>query len=336
MSVPNGIDYSLVICTYNPLPSILRRCLDAVAALDTGGMSTEVILVDNNSPLPVAQLDFVQEYRLMMPHLRCYVEKKQGVKYGRMLAIQKAKGKHIVLVDTDNELRADYLQQLQQLQRQYPRVGAWGPGNVFVEFTDGIKGHLKKYARGAFQERHEETIRTSDKLEWQDCYPFGTGLCILTSMMREYLTGAKRGEYTLEGRKGHLLTSGEDTQMIMLCIAKGYHAGVAPQLSLNHLIPAEKANDAYLRRLAFGTALCYEPALLQVLPARASLVKAKMLPPATYCRRSLKKVAKALFTGKEQMYDAIHDIGLQAGVYAAMNQKVPKCVQLLIKNLRLI
>ena len=56
------LDYSIVICTYNPDERLLRRCLKAVHNLDVNDITMEVILVDNNSQVPVETLYYVREY----------------------------------------------------------------------------------------------------------------------------------------------------------------------------------------------------------------------------------------------------------------------------------
>lgn len=326
--------FSLVVCTYNPQERILRRCLAAIALLNRQGIAAEVILVDNNSTPGVQDMECVQHFRPGIPAMRVLHESRPGVKFARMRAIEEAAGDYVVYVDTDNELEANYLQELAQLIKQYPQVGAWGPGVVQVEFLDGVPPHLESCARAAFQERHESEIRMAREQEWQDCYPFGTGLCIRTDVLREYNRLALNGIFTFEGRKGNSLTSGEDTQMILLAIRIGYFAGVAPSLRLKHLIPAGKANWPYMKRLAFGTAVCYEPALLEVFPERETLLQTRLLKKYTFLRRALRRVLKARNKMPAEMLAAIQFVGLQAGVYEALGKPLPAGIQYLIHRLK--
>jgi len=331
-----NIDYSLVICAYNPDYGIFRRCLEAVALLDRTGITTETIVVDNNSQPPLDRSGLIAEYSGAIPGLKIITARQQGVQYARMAAIRASRGYRIVYFDYDNEPDADYLQELKKLNEQYPGVGAWGPGKVTVEFTGPVDPLLQEYARRAFQERHEHSLQTAMEKEWQPCYPFGTGLCSLRSVLEEYVTLAGSGALTLEGRKGKRLSSGEDTQMVLLAIRSGYAAGVAPQLKLQHLVPSARVSIPYLKRLAYGTSVCYETCLLQVFPERRPLLQSRLLTPGRFVRRSLKKWIGAGF-GRAvfKTFDLAAYIGLHEGAYKALGKKAPRPVKWLSNYLEL-
>ena len=331
----NTLDYSIVICAYNPDVRVLTRCLQAVSNLDRDGMCTEVILVDNNSDTPLADQPDINVFEQKIPGLKIIRVIKQGVKYARMAAISESLGKYIVYIDYDNEPSRDYLQELKKLNANYPSVTSWGPGEVVVEFIDGVDKEIENYARIAFQEKHANTIGYDNKEEWQTCYPVGTGLCTNSFILKEYVTEAEQGRFNLPGRKGNHLSSGEDTQMILLSISKGFFAGQSPTLKLRHLISKSRANIPYLRRLAFGTAACYETCLLEVFPARREIIISKQLAPATFTRRSMREFIKAGFgLHTTKTFNLIHWMGLHAGSYYALHQPLPRFVQWLIKFLK--
>ena len=337
MSLPDyDIDYSIVICTYNPDERLLKRCLNAVYNLDTDGITTEVILVDNSSSMPLESLSYVREFLPKIPSMKIILAVQQGVKYARISAIEKAKGKYVVYIDYDNEPESDYLQELNKLNAQYPQVAAWGPGNVTVDFVDGIDSTIEDYARIAFQERHEEAIKFSRVREWQPCYPFGTGLCIYTFLLKEYIALAKQGRFTLSGRKGNQLTSGEDIQMVLLCISKGYFAGVSPTLKLKHIIPGARANYKHLERLAYGTGVCYESCLSQVFPEHRDKLELERISESKFFRRTLKKYVTArLSSDPHKKFDLVKFIGLNAGAYVALGKPVPAFIKRIVKFLKL-
>lgn len=329
------VDYSIIICTYNTDERILKRCLEAVAALDREGLITEVILTDNNSLTPAESLGFVRQSLSKIPNMKCILVPQQGVKYARMEAIEKAKGKYIVYIDADNEPESDYLQQLKKLNTQFEQVGAWGPGNITVQFIDNIDRYLESYARTAFRERHEISLKTAHLMDWQSCYPFGTGLCILSTVLKEYVVLAKQGKFTSEGHKGKIVSGGEDIQMVMLCIKNGYHAGISPALRINHLIPKEKANKEYLKKLTFGAAFCFEPALLQVLPERKNILKEKVISSFVFSGKVAKDLSIAKAGSKTKFFEAIQFIGSQAGVYQALGKPLPGFIKKMISSLNL-
>ena len=332
----NNRGYSLVICAYNPDERILGRCLQALQRLDTSGIETEIILVDNNSSSPVQDLACVQQASATLPGMQVIREEKQGVRYARMAAIAIAQGSYIVYVDYDNELQPDYLQQLKTLNSSYPGVGAWGPGDVRVDFIDGIDPLIEQQARTCFQEKHEQHTAYACIREWQYCYPVGTGLCTRTAILKEYIALAAQGQFTLTGRKKDELSSGEDTQMVLLCISKGLAAGISPLLRLQHLIPANRANRQHLQKLIYGTGICYATCLLEAFPEQEVLLRNKLLPSSKFARKTIKQYYKARWRGDVQrLFALIHFISLNQGIYIALKQDLPPAVRRIIQKLQL-
>jgi len=329
------IDYSIIICTYNPDERLLKRCLHAVQQLDRRSISTEVILVDNNSAAPVANLPFVQACMAQVPAMQILHVQEQGLKYARIAGIEAAAGRYIVYFDDDNEPESDYLQGLRRLHAQYPQVAAWGPGHVWVDFIDGIAPDIADYAHIAFQERHNGNTAFAAIPEWQACYPFGTGLCISTGLLKEYVARIGAGQLTLSGRQGRLLSSGDDTQMVLLCISKGYAAGISPLLKIKHIIPAKRCSYQYLQRLAYGTGVCYETCLLQVFPERRQQLEQRLLPAARFSRRVLKQYLRSRWRADFfKTIALINYISVQAGVYMALDKPVPGPVNKILKHLK--
>ncbi|MEP6951236.1 MAG: glycosyltransferase [Ginsengibacter sp.] len=334
--IQHDIDYSLVICTYNPEERLLQRCLDAVANLDIDGITTEVILVDNNSRLPINSLQYVIRFIKKISLIKTIMVAAQGLKHARIGAIKEARGRHIVFFDSDNEPEKDYLQELKKLNEKFPEVAAIGPGDVSVDFVDGIDKNIEDYARIAFQERHEKAIRFSGLREWQSCYPFGTALCISSFLLKEYANLSRQGRFIMPGRTGNQLTSGDDTQMVLLCISRGYAAGVSPSLKIKHIIPEARANYKYLQRLAYGTGLCYETCLLQVFPEYKDELEKKIISRSKFSRRIIKKYVKVRW-GSDPLaiFDLIQFISLNTGAYIALNKPLPALIKRIIKYLKL-
>jgi len=330
------IDYTMVICTHNPDERLLKRCLHAVYNLDTDGITTEVILVDNNSVVPMESLSMVREYIKKIPSVKTIMVPVQGVNHARIAAIAEARGKYIIYFDYDSEPESSYLQELKKLNAKYPEVAAIGPGDVTIDFIDGVGKSQESYARNAFQERHEEAIKFSSIREWQSCYPLGTGLCIYKFLLKEYVILAKQGKFNMPDGKGKDLSCREDTQMVLLCISKGYFAGVSPDLQIKHIIPETRANDKYLQRLAYGTAVCYETSVLQVFPEHRNKLVHSVISNSKFSRRTLKKFVKArLNPDPHKILELAQFIGLNAGIYLALHKPLPPLVKRIVKYLKL-
>ncbi|WP_212000247.1 glycosyltransferase [Chitinophaga sp. HK235] len=329
------IDYSLVIYTCDPDERILRRCLQAVQQLNRNQLQIEVLLVDNNSTIPLSSLSFIKDFLQHIPNLQLLLVKEQGVGHARIAAIEAARGEHIVYIDYNNEPDSNYLQELTSLYKKYPQVAAWGPGQVQVDFIDGIESNIEHYARLAFQQRKETTVTFSAVPAWQSCYPFGTGLCTKTFLLKEYVQHARKGTFTLPGRKGNQLSSGEGTQMVLLCVRNGYAAGVAPTLKLTHIIPAGRANRHYLQRLIYDTFVCYDTCLMQIFPSHRNLLGTRLLSASRFSRKAIGKLWKARWSSDpHRLFELVQYIATHASVYAALNKPVPLPVSSIIRYLK--
>ncbi len=332
---PQSLDYTIVICTCNPDQRILKRCLLAVASLDRRELRTEVILVDNNSLRPVKDFPMVKEAEMGIPEMKVIFVPEQGVQFARMAAIESARGKHIVYIDYDNEPEADYLQELKKLNTRYTRVAAWGPGQVKVDFIDGIDPSIESYARICFQEKKINEITYDNKPDWQTAYPVGTGLCSFDFVLKDYVAEARKGRFSLPGRKEASTTSGEDTEMILLAVSKGFYAGSSPTLKLNHLISGSRSNIKYIRRLIYGTTSCYHTCLTEVFPEKQSLLPGKVLASSTFSRRALLGFMSCGFGFSPiKTFDLIHWIAMEASPYIAMKKPLPAIVNRILKFLK--
>lgn len=329
------IDFSILICIYNPDIRLLSKCIEAVKALDTTNISSEVILVDNNSNPGLETYPIVQDARKTLPNLVTLIEPKQGISHARVTGIKAARGKHIVVFDGDNDPHGDYLQVLSKLIKQHSSVGAWGPGNVWVNFIDGVEEVLQPKAMELFQERHDNFTVFACLRSWEDCYPFGTGLCIKTEHALSYVNLFDNGHFTLKGREGNRLSSGEDTQMVLSCIVNGDAAGRSPDLKINHVIPANRANFDYMKRLRYGLNIDYDLTIKQVIPEYRVNFGRQLKKSFWHSVKIYRKLIKAVITNNpERIIDLISHCSIRAGAYQAMERPIPAALKRILKMLK--
>lgn len=330
------VEYSIVICSYNPDIRLLERCLKAIQSLAGNTENREVILVDNNSSPKLESLPLVQQISKEITNMSVLVEDKQGIYYARRAGIKKAKGEFIVFFDDDNEVHSDYLHFLGILRSQYNMVGAWGPGNVWVDFIDGISSDIELRAADIFQEKHETFVHYACLRRWVNIYPFGTGLCIKKSHATAYVKMVDEGTLSFRGRKKNLLTSGDDTQLVLCCILNGEAAGTSPDLKINHIIPAQRANFSYLKRLVYSTHLGFDASIKEVIPEHEIYFGRPIKSNWRMSFRFFKKFIKILFTSrKEKHLDFVTDCALLQGAYIANGRETPRFLNFVIKYLNL-
>lgn len=327
------IEYSIVICSYNPDERILRRCLEAIQDMDFYNIDCEIILVDNNSQPKLGSLSYVQNFLTNTPNSRCIVERKQGLTHARIKGVEEASGKYIAFFDDDNEPFKDYLVSLKSLYKDYPTVVAWGPGNIWVDFIDGfdkvVDISTQEYVRvRLFQERHEQFTTYGNARSWEKYCPYGTGLSVKRSYLVDYIRKVKQEEYSAVGRKGNMLTGGEDLQMVLFCLNQTAAVGVSPNLKINHIIPRKRANADYMKKLMLDISISYHKYVDEVLEEyKEKLIGTEPDPIKFAIGAFLKYIRHLLNNNQIKTLESINIIGLNCGHYMAINKPIPKSVK---------
>jgi glycosyltransferase involved in cell wall biosynthesis len=332
------LSFGILICTYNPDEQIFRRTLKSVESLMIPeGILIECVIVDNNSPLPVEQLPYVQAFLEKCPWARVIYEPQQGVGFARVAGMAQMPSSAIIFIDTDNEVAPDYLQVAADFLKHYPHIAAVGPGNVAVEFLDDISDWFDTNFRSVFQEKHLTAIEYACiPATWLDCYPIGTGLVLKKEVFEAYHKAFQQGNLTATGRLGENLASGEDIQMIWQAIKMGYAVGVCPDLRVNHLVPSNRSTLKYVKRLTFGTASAYFPALVECFPQERqkiiSTTPSNLRIIYIICQIVLQKLRK--FDLKMIGIDLAYYLGSMSGHFRAIQQS-NLIVDFMIQRLKL-
>jgi len=144
----NTPDYSIVIPTYRR-PDSLARCLQAIEALQFPRDRFEVVVVDDGSTSPpadvVASLDPALEVRLVTTH-------HAGPATARNTGARLASGRYLVFTDDDCRPREDWLSSIDRWTSSRPGAFAIGghtvnvlTDNVYAAASQGIIDYLYEY-----------------------------------------------------------------------------------------------------------------------------------------------------------------------------------------------
>jgi glycosyltransferase involved in cell wall biosynthesis len=250
MTATHSIAVSAVIPAHNPDPGRLRRTLLGLRAQVFPGRQFEVVLVNNASerfPEPAFFSDCAP------PNFSIVVEKRLGLTAARLAGFAAARGALLVLVDDDNVLAPGYLEAADQIARDFPFLASWS-GNVVLAFEPGAVPPPPAW-RGYLTERTVAKAVWSNDPDHHDSTPWGAGMCI-----RRGLADAYRAHCALEPSRlrldlsGRQLVYGGDTDIAYFGCSLGSGKGVFPQLVVDHLIPPERCERAYLLRAIEGHA----------------------------------------------------------------------------------
>ncbi|MBE0596681.1 MAG: glycosyltransferase family 2 protein [Desulfuromonadales bacterium] len=117
------MDISFVILTWNS-ERYIARCLDSLfASLEGAGLSCEVFIVDNGSR--DASPDMLKAYAEKRPGVitPIFLETNVGTTVSRNMALRRASGNFLCIMDSDVEVGDGVFQGLLEVLRDNPQVG---------------------------------------------------------------------------------------------------------------------------------------------------------------------------------------------------------------------
>ncbi len=268
---------AIAVCTHGPDLALLAKLAAALDRILECSAVAEVLVVDNNSPQPVAASGPLRWLQARHPQVRCVLETRPGIAQARCRAIRETTADLLIGFDDDNEPAADYVALVTDYATRHPEVGVWGPGRIEVIFSQEPDPWIQRH-RACFQERQLPFSISSVPPPLGGPWVTGTGFAVRRQVLEAYRLAVERGELTARSRTGASLQSGEDPQIVWQALRLGLAQGFIPDLRCGHLIPPARANLAYIRRLEFGAASSYVPALAECFPSvAASLPSARPL-----------------------------------------------------------
>ena len=267
LGAPMSASLTLVTCTRNPTPESFRRVLEGVAALERPpDHAIEYLIIDSTSEPPVASRAEVQEFVARCPWARVIRAEAPGISGARRAGVAASTGSILVWLDDDNVPASDYLKQVLATAAAHPEVTVWGAGRIDVEFLAPVPDWVERTMRPTFQERAHARDEFGLATNWAPFFPVGSGLVTRRAAIERWSAALGAGRYSLAGRTGKGLGSGEDAQIILGAVAAGEAVGVAAGLRLRHLIAASRGTMEYLTRLEFALSASIRIARAECFP----------------------------------------------------------------------
>jgi glycosyltransferase involved in cell wall biosynthesis len=244
---------SVIVSTHNPHRGRLARTLAGLAAQILPAPQWELVLVDNASDPPLTTADL--DVRLPAA-VRLLREDRLGLTFGRFAGIAGSCGDILIFVDDDNVLAPQYAQQALAIFERRPRLGLGG-GKSLPEWEAGAPPAWVRAFDGNLALRDlgegEQLATMTDPPSYPSCAPIGAGMIARREAIANWVTaGGSAGAPT--GRRGREMASGEDCDIVMFALRAGWQVGYFPELTLTHVIPAERVTRDYLGRAGHGIA----------------------------------------------------------------------------------
>jgi glycosyltransferase involved in cell wall biosynthesis len=240
------MDISVIICCYNSENRILR-CLKYLSNQIIDNVICEIILVDNNCSDNTVYIAKQSWLKFGSPfNLTVVEEKRPGLSYAREKGVKNSKGDLVLFCDDDNLLSDKYLLNAYEMYKKQINFGALGGWcNELLTITppswfNNQKGYFAISRQG---------IQSGD-ITLQKGTLYGAGIITKRAIFNQLY--ASSPPILMTGRKGKLLSSGEDTEYCYLLRLMGYRLFYDENLYFEHAIPNERLNYKYLIRLRLG------------------------------------------------------------------------------------
>jgi glycosyltransferase involved in cell wall biosynthesis len=243
------IRLSVLLCTHNPHPGRLSRCLAGLGQQTLDPSCWELVVIDNASTPPLHRADFAREGT---PDPRLICEPELGLTPARLAGIAAARGEVLVFVDDDNVLAPDYLEQALALLDSEPRIGAAGgilEGEFEVPPPRWMRPYINLLGIRDFGPRPIQALIYNQVGPWE---PIGAGMVIRRAIACHYARLACDPRRRSLDRRGRGLASCGDTDMARCAPELGFSLAYEPGLRLVHLMPAARLRFRYLLRLVHG------------------------------------------------------------------------------------
>lgn len=228
--------------------------LEALSKQSLNKKLWELLIVDNNCTMPIEkQISLSWHYNAIV-----IKEDTPGLSYARIKGVKNCKTGLIVFVDDDNVLEHDYLQNCLDFSVNYPNVGCFGGKSIPVFetkppewlFKTGINLGCQDFGEELFISNYAQIKLNINS--YPEKAPIGTGMAIQKKAFMTYVEEVNLNPERLKlGRKKQSLASGEDNDIILTLIKKGYEIAYVPSLIVNHLIPFRRYSKGYLEKMAY-------------------------------------------------------------------------------------
>jgi glycosyltransferase involved in cell wall biosynthesis len=243
------IRLSVLLCTHNPHPGRLARCLEGLRAQTLAREAWELVVIDNASVPPLTEAMF---RAAEAGDLRVIQEAELGLTPARLAGIAAAQGDVLVFVDDDNVLAPNYLANALAFFDAELRIGAAGgilEGEFEVPPPQWMAPHLNLLGIRDFGPRPIQALIYDQVGPWE---PIGAGMVVRLPVARHYARIAVDPRRRSLDRRGRGLASCGDTDMARCAPELGFALAYEPSLRLLHLMPAARLRYRYMLQLVHG------------------------------------------------------------------------------------
>lgn len=243
----------VAICTFNPNIEVLAETLRALRNQTMPSDQWDLLIVDNASTNGFHNQASIDWH----PSAKIVSEPTPGVFHARKRAIHVAQeqGNPLVLfVDDDNRLNADYICNGLLIHSNDKRLGCWG-GQLIADYAKPPPPWFAPFEKYIAVYAFDQEIVSNSFSGNYDIFPPTAGMFIHTSIALAYYEAISGDPLRrVLGSMSTIQIRGEDTDMALYVLDKGFTIGRFPTLRLRHFIPENRTTLDYLQKTIHGIA----------------------------------------------------------------------------------
>lgn len=238
-----------IITCFHDSRSRLPTYVQALRALAVGGVTLDVVWVDNASRDGTEAQLRVEAAHLPWP-VCVLQEPTPGLMHARCAGVAEAQGDWLLFLDDDNEPRPDYLQELLRLIAKYPEASFYS-GNSLPPAEYAMPAEWVQAA--AYIALRQQTGEIEFELTGlsHPCGPWGAGLFGRRTSLGPACRAWKAGDCRIAGRTGSGLSGGEDHWMIHHVCRTQPRCVFSDRLVLVHRLDRRRTDPRHLARVAY-------------------------------------------------------------------------------------
>lgn len=269
---------SVIICCYNSAARIVETLRHLASQVISPRTQWELILVDNASTDNTSEVanNVWPTFNNQTAKFIVTQQPIPGLVHARTKGIQMASYDVVIFCDDDNRLNHNYIETAIKLLQSGDAAIICGYGIAVSgqSFPDWFRYVFTFYACHSI-DGQQLLSRPPEELQ------YGAGMVIRKSFLTQIATSGYT--YYLKDRSGTKLSSGQDTELILLAKILGKKVITSDKLKFHHYIPDTRLSKHYLYRLIQG--VCFNGFKLE--PFKIYYLNKKPLTNVTWLKDTL-------------------------------------------------
>ena len=215
---------TIIICTYDR-GDVLKDCLESLSLQED--QNFDLLIVDNGLTRQGEQCaNYFLEHHPKWRFIKCC---DVGLSYARNCGVEESDTEWVGYLDDDATVKSDFINQVKNVikRREFDAFGGvyypWYREGRKKWYSDKYGGNAHAYLPLKRRELHQEEF-------------FSGGIAFYKKEIIKSVGGFNPNL----GMKGLSVAYGEETELQNILREKGYKLGIAPEVSMNHLVAQYK------------------------------------------------------------------------------------------------